>query len=531
MEPKTSGTPNRGEEYAYARTRRHPRWPRSKRTTSSPSHAQPRRRGGPPEAIGVATIISIIRNHFGSPARSGREPLKPRRAAAARGRMRTASARSAGPALSAGPAAETGRPTRRGGVAARTARAAAASAAASAASAAASPAAAAASAAASPNDTVARARPNDTVARARYLARQPPPVVYDAARTGEWQPAMHWKLGSLRQAVQGAEVADSSVGRLAMHHHGPPMLEWLETVVMQPEVPWRLEQSQAVARAYGHTLLVQKLSAAPASWANVLANMRDVLVVGAILRAQGRHDSADDITSALTEIFGRSLDKVLYGQMQHSYHRVLHNINRAYQSKCKRGRVRPARPPRRHAGESATDGATEGEEEGATGGETEADEAADESDFFFAGSSESPPAHGSIAAVVRQMMTTAGERVQKALHSIWKALREQGAIQRRGQEALQQLEVKVRTMHAEMEGYKARVAHLEAILLGGAVLSDEELVGAGTVARNFAFVLADEDDGEPSSSQLVTAWHSPPGLGGRRRRGSGGTRRDSRTQG
>ena len=160
--------------------------------------------------------------------------------------------------------------------------------------------------------------------------------------------------------------------------------------------------------------------------------------------------------------------------------------------------LRPARA-RQHADESATEGATEGEE-GATEGETEADEAADESDFFFAGSSESPPAHGSIAAVVRQMMTTAGERVQKALHSIWKALREQGAIQRREQEALQQLEVKVRTMHAEMEGYKARVAHLKAILLGGVVLSDEELVGAGTVARNFAFVLADEDDGEPSSS-------------------------------
>ena len=280
-----------------------------------------------------------------------------------------------------------------------------------------------------------------------------------------------------------------------MHHHGPPMLEWLETVVMQPEVPWRLEQSQAVARAYGHTLLVQKLSAAPASWANVLANMRDVLVVGAILRAQGRHDSADDITSALTEIFGRSLDNVLNAQMQHSYHRVLHNINRAYQSQIrKRGRVRPARPPRRHAGESATDGATEGEEEGATGGETEADEAADESDFFFAGSSESPPAHGSIAAVVRQMMTTAGERVQKALHSIWKALHEQEAIQRREQEAVRQLEVKVRTMHAEMEGYKARVAHLEAILLGGAVLSDEELVGAGLLRA------LSDDDGEPSSS-------------------------------
>ncbi|CAK0871221.1 unnamed protein product, partial [Prorocentrum cordatum] len=70
--------------------------------------------------------------------------------------------------------------------------------------------------------------------------------------------------------------------------------------------------------------------------------MRDVVVMAAISDAGG-HSNQDAFKLALSEAFGRRLDKDMGAQLEHSYHQLLHGIPGAFVSGCKRGRLRPAR--------------------------------------------------------------------------------------------------------------------------------------------------------------------------------------------
>ena len=329
-------------------------------------------------------------------------------------------------ASASGPAAQTRRP---GGDASRAAR---------------TPGAAASS------TTRGREGEGNLTARLRYQLRPPHDEVAEAARTGEWQPCMRWVLGRLKKAVkQGAEVADF-VG-LSMGEGGTRMQEWLDTAVTSRK-QWDLECSQLMATAYLHTLTLQLTLQPPfppkspeaGTMSKFTSNMRDVIIVGAIIKA-GSHRNKEDLITALQDIFQGRLSKDMNAQMQHSYHQLLKGASYAYQSTCARGRRRPARIRPSHD-ESATDVATEDEPEA-----DEADES-DAAETSAAESSESAPLRSK--AVLRHIEA---ERTK-----LWRGMCGLEARQQRDQDARLELEMQLRMLCEEIRGLKAHATRLEA---------------------------------------------------------------------
>ena len=300
--------------------------------------------------------------------------------------------------------------------------------------------------AAASSTTPGREDEGNSTARQQYLSRPPHPEVAQAARTGEWQPCMRWTLDNLLEAVQqGAEVADS-VG-LSMWEGGPRMQEWLHTMLTNG-IQWDLGVSQLMATAYLHTLTLQPTiptgSAEARTMSTFTSNMRDVLIVGAIIQA-GTHRNKAEVITALCDIFRGEVSKEMNSQMQHSYHQLLRGAAYAYQSTCARGRRRRPRIRPSHD-ESATDVATEDEPEA-----DEADES-DAAETSAAESSESAPLRSK--AVLRHIEA---ERTK-----LWRGMRGLEARQQRDQEARLELEMQFRMLCEEMRGLKAHATHLEA---------------------------------------------------------------------
>ena len=322
-------------------------------------------------------------------------------------------------ASASGPAAQTRRPGADAGRAARTPGAAASS------------------------TTPGREDEGNSTARQQYLSRPPHPEVAQAARTGEWQPCMRWTLDNLLEAVQQGAVVADSVG-LSMWEGGPRMQEWLHTMLTNG-IQWDLGVSQLMATAYLHTLTLQPTiptgSAEARTMSTFTSNMRDVLIVGAIIQADTHRDKERVIT-ALRDIFGGRMNKEMNAQMQHSYHQLLRGAAYAYQSTCARGRRRRARIRPSHD-ESATDVATEDE--------PEADEA-DESD-----AAESSAAESSESAPLRSKAVL--RHIEAEGTKLWRGMCGLEARQQRDQEAW---EMRFRMLCEEMRGLKATVAHLEA---------------------------------------------------------------------
>ena len=322
-------------------------------------------------------------------------------------------------ASASGPAAQTRRPGADAGRAARTPGAAASS------------------------TTPGREDEGNSTARQQYLSRPPHPEVAQAARTGEWQPCMRWTLDNLLEAVQQGAVVADSVG-LSMWEGGPRMQEWLHTMLTNG-IQWDLGVSQLMATAYLHTLTLQPTiptgSAEARTMSTFTSNMRDVLIVGAIIQADTHRDKERVIT-ALRDIFGGRMNKEMNAQMQHSYHQLLRGTAYAYQSTCARGRRRRARIRPSHD-ESATDVATEDE--------PEADEA-DESD-----AAESSAAESSESAPLRSKAVL--RHIEAEGTKLWRGMCGLEARQQRDQEAW---EMRFRMLCEEMRGLKATVAHLEA---------------------------------------------------------------------
>ena len=318
--------------------------------------------------------------------------------------------------------------------------------------------------AASSSTTRGREGEGNLTARLRYQLRPPHDEVAEAAHTGEWQPCMRWVLGKLKKAVkQGAEVADF-VG-LSMGEGGTRMQEWLDTAVTSRK-QWDLECSQLMATAYLHTLTLQLTLQPPfppkspeaGTMSKFTSNMRDVIIVGAIIEA-GSHRNKEDLITALQDIFQGRLSKDMNAQMQHSYHQLLKGASYAYQSTCARGRRRPARIRPSHD-ESATDVATEDE--------PEADEA-DESD-----AAESSAAESSESAPLRYKEVLRHIEAERA--KLWRGVRGLearqhglearqhglGARQQHDEEAILELQMQIRMLCEEMHGVKVHAAHLEA---------------------------------------------------------------------
>ena len=322
-------------------------------------------------------------------------------------------------ASASGPAAQTRRPGADAGRAARTPGAAASS------------------------TTPGREDEGNSTARQQYLSRPPHPEVAQAARTGEWQPCMRWTLDNLLEAVQQGAVVADSVG-LSMWEGGPRMQEWLHTMLTNG-IQWDLGVSQLMATAYLHTLTLQPTiptgSAEARTMSTFTSNMRDVLIVGAIIQA-GTHRDKERVITALRDIFGGRMNKEMNAQMQHSYHQLLRGAAYAYQSTCARGRRRRPRIRPSHD-ESATDVATEDE--------PEADEA-DESD-----AAESSAAESSESAPLRSKAVL--RHIEAEGTKLWRGMCGLEARQQRDQEAW---EMRFRMLCEEMRGLKATVAHLEA---------------------------------------------------------------------
>lgn len=322
-------------------------------------------------------------------------------------------------ASASGPAAQTRRPGADAGRAARTPGAAASS------------------------TTPGREDEGNSTARQQYLSRPPHPEVAQAARTGEWQPCMRWTLDNLLEAVQQGAVVADSVG-LSMWEGGPRMQEWLHTMLTNG-IQWDLGVSQLMATAYLHTLTLQPTiptgSAEARTMSTFTSNMRDVLIVGAIIQA-GTHRNKAEVITALCDIFRGQVSKEMNSQMQHSYHQLLRGAAYAYQSTCARGRRRRPRIRPSHD-ESATDVATEDE--------PEADEA-DESD-----AAESSAAESSESAPLRSKAVL--RHIEAEGTKLWRGMCGLEARQQRDQEAW---EMRFRMLCEEMRGLKATVAHLEA---------------------------------------------------------------------
>ena len=304
--------------------------------------------------------------------------------------------------------------------------------------------------AAASSTTPGREDEGNSTARQQYLSRPPHPEVAEAACTGEWQPCMRWTLGNLLEAVQqGAEVADS-VG-LSMWEGGPRMQEWLHTMLTNG-IQWDLGVSQLMATAYLHTLTLQPTiptgSAEARTMSTFTSNMRDVLIVGAIIQA-GTHRNKAEVITALCDIFRGEVSKEMNSQMQHSYHQLLRGAAYAYQSTCARGRRRRPRIRPSHD-ESATDVATEDEPEA-----DEADES-DAAETSAAESSESAPLRSK--AVLRHIEA---ERTK-----LWRGMCGLEARQQRDEDARLELEMKLsmqlRMLCEEIRGLKAHATHLEA---------------------------------------------------------------------
>ena len=297
--------------------------------------------------------------------------------------------------------------------------------------------------AAASSTTPGREDEGNSTARQQYLSRPPHPEVAQAARTGEWQPCMRWTLDNLLEAVQQGAVVADSVG-LSMWEGGPRMQEWLHTMLTNG-IQWDLGVSQLMATAYLHTLTLQPTiptgSAEARTMSTFTSNMRDVLIVGAIIQADTHRDKERVIT-ALRDIFGGRMNKEMNAQMQHSYHQLLRGAAYAYQSTCARGRRRRARIRPSHD-ESATDVATEDE--------PEADEA-DESD-----AAESSAAESSESAPLRSKAVL--RHIEAEGTKLWRGMCGLEARQQRDQEAW---EMRFRMLCEEMRGLKATVAHLEA---------------------------------------------------------------------
>ena len=297
--------------------------------------------------------------------------------------------------------------------------------------------------AAASSTTPGREDEGNSTARQQYLSRPPHPEVAQAARTGEWQPCMRWTLDNLLEAVQQGAVVADSVG-LSMWEGGPRMQEWLHTMLTNG-IQWDLGVSQLMATAYLHTLTLQPTiptgSAEARTMSTFTSNMRDVLIVGAIIQADTHRDKERVIT-ALRDIFGGRMNKEMNAQMQHSYHQLLRGTAYAYQSTCARGRRRRPRIRPSHD-ESATDVATEDE--------PEADEA-DESD-----AAESSAAESSESAPLRSKAVL--RHIEAERTKLWRGMRGLEARQQRDQEAW---EMRFRMLCEEMRGLKATVAHLEA---------------------------------------------------------------------
>ena len=300
--------------------------------------------------------------------------------------------------------------------------------------------------AAASSTTPGREREGNSTVRQQNLSRPPHPEVAQAARTGEWQPCMRWALDNLLGAVQqGAKVADS-VG-LSMWEGGPRMQEWLHTTVTSG-IQWNLGLSQFMATAYLHTLTLQPTithgSPEATTMSTFASNMRDVLIVGAIIQAGTHSDKAEFIT-ALWDICGGRVSKEMNSQMQHSYHQLLRGAANAYQSTCARGRRRRARIRPSHD-ESATDVATEDE--------PEADEA-DESD-----AGESSAAESSESAPLRSKAVW--RHIEAERTKLWRGMCGLEARQQRDQDARLELEMQLRMLCEEVRGLKAHGKHLEA---------------------------------------------------------------------
>ena len=297
--------------------------------------------------------------------------------------------------------------------------------------------------AAASSTTPGREDEGNSTARQQYLSRPPHPEVAQAARTGEWQPCMRWTLDNLLEAVQQGAVVADSVG-LSMWEGGPRMQEWLHTMLTNG-IQWDLGVSQLMATAYLHTLTLQPTiptgSAEARTMSTFTSNMRDVLIVGAIIQA-GTHRDKERVITALRDIFGGRMNKEMNAQMQHSYHQLLRGAAYAYQSTCARGRRRRARIRPSHD-ESATDVATEDE--------PEADEA-DESD-----AAESSAAESSESAPLRSKAVL--RHIEAEGTKLWRGMCGLEARQQRDQEAW---EMRFRMLCEEMRGLKATVAHLEA---------------------------------------------------------------------
>ena len=123
------------------------------------------------------------------------------------------------------------------------------------------------------------------------------------------------------------------------------MQEWLSNAV-KSDVVFLLDfqASRSVAGAYERTLLAQRQCRKNEreAIATIVRCMRDVVVLAAISDAGG-HKNQAAFKHALSECFGRELDKDMSAQLENSYHHLLHGVSGAFVSGCKRGRLRPAR--------------------------------------------------------------------------------------------------------------------------------------------------------------------------------------------
>ena len=181
------------------------------------------------------------------------------------------------------------------------------------------------------------------IARDRWLSRQPLPAVAHAAQTQQWQGAIHWALGEALQSV-GEGGAATNYLELTMFEGGPYMRDWLfSAVTYEVVVPWDLRASSIVAKAYERTLVAQRECRREEKHAiaRVARCMRDVVVMAAVSDAGG-HGNQDAFKQALSEAFGHRLDKDMGAQLEHSYHQLLHGVQGAFVSGCKRGRLRSA---------------------------------------------------------------------------------------------------------------------------------------------------------------------------------------------
>jgi len=167
--------------------------------------------------------------------------------------------------------------------------------------------------------------------------------VAHAAQTQQWQGAIHWALGEALQSV-GEGGAATNYLELTMFEGGPYMRDWLfSAVTYEVVVPWDLRASSIVAKAYERTLVAQRECRREEKHAiaRVARCMRDVVVMAAVSDAGG-HGNQDAFKQALSEAFGHRLDKDMGAQLEHSYHQLLHGVQGAFVSGCKRGRLRSA---------------------------------------------------------------------------------------------------------------------------------------------------------------------------------------------